>query len=147
MRKSALQPALDRRRALFFLAGAMLLAAGCGGESMIPVEGKVKHDNKFLTKGSVVLYPDPAKGNNSKHEPRGAIEEDGGFKITTHPRDGAPRGWYKVAVISTEPSDPKNPYSDPRWLIPEKFGKPGESGLVLEVRTGAPAGAYDLELK
>src|SRR5688572_8282919 len=98
------------------------------------VEGEVKFAGKLLTKGTVILYPDESKGNTTKHEPRAAIEADGRYKVLTHPRQGAPPGWYKVAVIVTEPSDPKDLYSLPRWLIPEKYGKPEESGLSFEVR-------------
>jgi hypothetical protein len=129
---------------------AVLLAglAGCGpsGSGLLPVEGQVKFRGKPMTQGTVVLYPDPSKGNTSKHEPRGTIEADGRYKVFTHPHRGAPPGWYKVAVIATEPSDPKNPYSLPRSLIPEKFGKPDESRLSWEVRSNPPPGAYDLDL-
>jgi hypothetical protein len=131
------------------LAGALLTAvAGCGqSETYVPVEGQVKAAGKPLAKGAIILYPDASKGNTTKQEPRGSIEADGRYKIVTHPHEGAPPGWYKVAVIATEPSDPKNPYSVPRSLIPEKFGKPDESRLTLEVRKEAPPGAYDLDLK
>jgi hypothetical protein len=124
--------------------------AGCkpsGADAFLPVEGLIKFGNKPLTSGTVILYPDSSKGNTTKHEPRGKIEGDGRFTIITHPNRGAPAGWYKVAVIATQPSNPKDPYSLPRSVIPEKFGKPDESGLTLEVRLEAPPGAYDLELK
>jgi hypothetical protein len=129
---------------------AVLLAglAGCGpSETFVPVEGQVKAAGKPLVKGTVILYADTSKGNTTKQEPRGSIEADGRYKLISHPHEGAPPGWYKVAVIATEPSDPKNPYSVPRSLIPEKFGKPDESRLTLEVRKEAPPGAYDFDLK
>jgi hypothetical protein len=112
---------------------------------MLPVEGQVKYKGKLLTKGTVVLYPDASKGNTTKHEPRAAIEPDGRYKVITHPQEGAPPGWHNVSVSVTEPSDPKNPYSLPRYLIPEKFSKPDESGLSLEVRSHAPPGAFGLD--
>ncbi len=122
--------------------------AGCGPaqEPMFPVEGKIQVDGKPLAKGSVVLHPDAAKNNTTKHDPRGSVIE-GKYKVATHPRDGAPPGWYKVTVISTEPSDPKNPYSEPRHLIPEKYGKADGAPVSIEVRKDAPAGAYDLDFK
>lgn len=131
---------------------AILLAGliGCGksdSEPMYPVEGQVKFGTKLLTKGTVVLHPDASKGNTTKHEPRGGIDAEGRYKIMTHPREGAPPGWYKVAVIATEPSDPKDLYSLPRWLIPEKYGKPEESGLSFEVRGEPQPKAYDLDLR
>jgi hypothetical protein len=137
-------------RAVAWGITAVLLAGltGCGGSTrMLPVEGQVQFKGKPLTKGTVVLYADASKGNTTKHEPRGTIEADGRYTIVTHPHPGAPPGWYKVAVIVTEPSDPKNPYSMPRSLIPEKFSKPDQSGLTLEVRSNPPPGAYDLDLK
>ncbi len=137
--------------ALFGMTAVLLSGlAGCsqtGSDSMLPVEGQIKFGGKLLTKGTVILYPDASKGNISKHEPRGTIETDGRYKIYTHPYEGAPPGWYRVGVIVTELSDPKNLYSLPRSLIPEKFGKPDESRLALEVRSRPPPGAYDLDLK
>jgi hypothetical protein len=130
----------------------VLLAAlaGCGATdspALLPVAGQVRFGGKPLTRGTVVLYPDARKGNTSKHEPRGTIQADGRYQIATHPRAGAPPGWYKVAVRATEPGDAKNPYALPRSLIPEKFQSPDTSGLTLEVRSDPPAAAYDLELK
>ena len=142
---------VTRRAGGRFSLPMVLLAglAGCGpsgAERMLPVEGQVRYGGKPLTRGTVVLSPDPSKGNATKHEPRGRIEADGRYQIFTHPHTGAPPGWYKVSVIATEPSDPKNPYSLPRSLIPEKFGKPDESRLSWEVRSNPPPGAYDLDL-
>ena len=137
--------------AAFALITVLLIGvAACdpsAADAFIPVEGQVKSADGFLSKGTVILYPDANKGNSTKHEPRGAIEADGRYKIITHPRAGAPPGWYKVAVIATQPSDPKNPYSPTRSLIAEKFGNPDESKLAIEVRKDAPPGAYDLILK
>jgi len=129
------------------LAFGALTGCGSSGESLLPVEGQVQFEGKPLTKGTVILFPDADKKNDSKQEPRGAIGPDGRFKIVTHPSDGAAPGWYKVGVVVVQPSDPKNPYSEPRSLIPAKFGKPAESKLALEVRKDAPPKSYDLELK
>jgi hypothetical protein len=135
-----------------FGATTLLLAgvAGCGpsaADALVTVEGQVRAHDKAMTSGTVILHPDASKGNTTKHEPRGSIEADGRYKIVTHPRAGAPPGWYKVTVIATEPSDPKNPYSLPRSLIAHKFANPDESGITLEVRKDSPPGAYDLHLK
>jgi hypothetical protein len=134
------------RITLVLLAGIV----GCGRsgrETLLPVEGQVRFRGQVLTRGTVVLHPDASKGNTTKHEPRGTIEASGRYKVFTHPHAGAPPGWYKVSVIATEPSDPGNPYSLPRSLIPEKYSKPEQSELTLEVRDHAPPGAYDLDLK
>jgi hypothetical protein len=134
------------------IGGALLgcVLVGCDGpsEKMEPVEGSIRFEGKALTKGTVIFKPDTAKGNTTPHEPRGVIHGSGRYKMTTHPRDGAPTGWYNVAVISLEqPKDPSNPYARPKSLIPDRFGNVEESGLSIEVRKNAPLGAYDLELK
>ena len=136
----------SRAAALVLLASV----AGCGqsgSEPLLPVAGKVTLARQPLTKGAVVFYPDTAKGNTTRHQPRGTIEADGRYTISTHPRPGAPPGWYRVGVFAKDASDPKNPYALGRALIPEKFSNPDASGLVLEVRRDAPPGAYDLDLR
>jgi hypothetical protein len=147
-------PCVARRPGAVVASGAttFLLACvvGCGplaADVFFTVEGQVTVHDKALTSGVVILHPDASKGNTTKHEPRGSIGADGRYKIVTHPNAGAPPGWYKVAVIATEPSDPKNPYALPRSLIAQKFAKPDESGITLEVRKDPPPGAYDLHLK
>lgn len=132
------------------LAAVVVGVAGCGGsgtDRFLSVEGTVRYQGKPLSRGAVIFSADAEKGNKTLHEPRGSIDADGRYKITTHPREGAPAGWYKVGVLATEPSDAKNPYSLPRSLIPEEYGKPDQSQLRLEVRPDAPPGAYDLDLK
>ena|SRR5947209_3097132 len=140
---------IKRTTGWFLAAIAAVSFVGCQpGETMVHVEGQVKHEGKPLTTGIVILHADEGKGNSSKHEPRGVIGTDGRFKVTTHPREGAPPGWYKIAVIAQERSnDPDNPYALPKSLLPDKFGKADESGLAFEVRKDAPPGAYDLDLK
>ena len=67
--------------------------------------------------------------------------------MLTHPRDGAPAGWYKVGVIATEPSDSKNPYSVPRSLIPEKYGKAQETKGKAKESVGRSRGKLKTERK
>jgi hypothetical protein len=132
------------------LCALLSSAAGCGkteADVLIPVEGQVRYAGKPLTTGVVVLYPDTTKGNSTQHEPRGQIGEDGRYQVATHPRVGAPPGSYRVGVTATAPPDPSNPYAPPRTLIPERYGKPDQSGLSLEVRAGAAPGTYDVDLK
>ena len=133
----------------FLLAVILAGLSGCGThpeDVRLPVEGEVTFNGKPLTTGVVIMRPDVAHGNTSQHEPRAKIDADGKYHVETALRSGAPPGWYKVGVVVTEPSDPTNPYSAPRSLIPEKFGNPDESGLSLEVRPNAPPGAYDIKL-
>src|SRR5271166_493857 len=128
--------------ALLAVCLAGLTGCGSSGESQLPVEGKVWLGEKPLTTGAVILRPDAAKGNTSKHEPRGKIDAEGKYQVMTALREGAPPGWYKVGVIATEAIDPKNPYSPRRTVIPTKYNDPAEAGLSFEVVPNPPVGQY-----
>src|SRR5437879_6512281 len=111
-------------RPLVFLSAwgcllAVLIGCGKGDPKLIPVDGKVTFGGKPLTTGTVIFVPDTSKGNESKEEPRGIIDSEGRYRLTTHIIDGAPPGWYKVTVSAAEQLDPKNQYFT-KWLIPEK---------------------------
>jgi hypothetical protein len=125
------------------------VVAGCRTsteDARIPVEGKVTLGGKSLTTGTVILRPDVAKGNDSKHEPRGRIDATGAYRVETALQPGAPPGWYKVAVLAFEPTDPKA-YAPPVSLIPEKYNDPEQSGFSFEVTRTAQPGAFDLKLE
>ena len=127
---------------------ALVCFAGCTGtphEARLPVEGKVTLGDKPLTTGTVILRPDAAKGNDSQHEPRGKIDAEGRYQIETALQKGAPPGWYKVAVMAFEPTDPKA-YTAPMSLIPTKYNDPEQSGFSFEVTRNPGPGAYDLKL-
>jgi hypothetical protein len=132
------------------VGGLVCSASGCGsdGSKLNPVSGKVTVDGKPLTKGDVTLKPNADKGNTYTEEVRGKIDAEGNYKIfmrATKPgeqREGAPLGWYKVAV-SAMTKDPNDPYNFPN-LIAERYINYSTSGLELEVVENPAAGAYDL---
>jgi hypothetical protein len=130
------------------LAGLVaLVGCGRGSDSRLLVEGVVRLGDAPLTTGTVILRPDPDRGNTSKHEPRGAIDAEGRYRAFTTPGEpGVAPGWYKAAVVATEPLDLKNPYAVRKSLIPTHYNDPERSGLSLEVVQDAPPGAYDLKL-
>jgi hypothetical protein len=111
------------------------------------VEGRVLWRGQPLTSGAVIFRPDASKGNTSKHEPRGPIDAEGHYKITTAHQSGAAPGWYKVGVIATEAADPKNPYAIRKSLIPAKYNDPDQSDLSMEVVKNPAPGTYDINLK
>jgi hypothetical protein len=127
---------------------------GCANEKvkLVSVEGKVLLGDQVLatsakTKGTVVLYPDKSKGNESLEVPRGRIDQEGRFKILTALKPGVTPGWYKVTVDAATVIDPKNPYHTASgFLIPERYIDKDESNLAFEVVENAAAGAYDLKL-
>jgi len=132
---------------LFCLACAIL--AGCGGDGgarLVPVSGTVAAAGKPLTKGSVTYHPEATKGESAGVLPAATIDEQGQYSLSTQGRSGAPVGKYKVVVAVQVPSDPKDPYSIPKSLVDPVYSKPETTPLVVEVKDGAPAGAYDLKL-
>jgi hypothetical protein len=124
----------------------LFLLTGCGGGPKLPiVQGKVTAGDKPLRTGFVIFYPDKARGNDSKEEPRGDIDAEGNYVLYTRLEKGAASGWYKVAVSAADQIDPKNPYFT-NWLIPQKYIDPRTSGLAIQVVEGPVPGAYDLKL-
>jgi hypothetical protein len=138
-----------KRFSLLVFWGCVLaiLATGCGkaGPHLVKVQGKVTMGNKPLTTGTVIFHPDLPKGNNSKEEPRGSIDEDGNYYLLTRIDEGVTPGWYKVSVTAAHQLDPKNPYFTD-WLIPQKYIDPKTSKLQFEVVENAAPGAYDIHL-
>jgi len=124
-------------------------AAGCSKPAvkLVPVVGKITVDGTELTTGSLSLRPDKAKGNTSLFEPAGYIDAEGQYKLYTRLRsddvkEGAPPGWYKVAIISAEPGV----YPARKLFLHQKYGDPATSQLSIEVVEDAPPGKYDFRL-
>jgi hypothetical protein len=134
------------------VVAACLFLAGCGepgdAGNRVPVAGKVTFkDGKSLPRGVVIFAPDGAKGNASLHEPRGPIDADGNYKLSTTPRqEGASPGWYIVTIIAQEPYDESKSSWDPPWLINRKYGNRQTSGLAAEVIEKAEPGRYDFQV-
>lgn len=134
--------------AVSLIAGLSVALSGCGAQQdeLIPVSGKVLLGGKPLHRGVLVLSPDTAKGNTTLHEPRGELDAQGNYTLNTSGREGAPAGWYKVAVIATKEEPRKGPGPPPEWLAPPRYVDPATSHLAIEVKKGAPPGSYDLQL-
>jgi hypothetical protein len=126
------------------------LSSGCGanssGDGLVSVSGKVSYKGEPLTTGTVILVADAAKGNTTKHEPRGPIDDQGNFEVGTAGKPGAPPGWYKVAVVANKPGNPSKLYAVTGSLLPKKYGNASTSELAIEV-TGKPGAVYDIVLK
>jgi hypothetical protein len=117
------------------------------GDTLLPVSGKVTYQGQPLTTGTVILVADATKGNTTKHEPRGVIDNQGNYRVSTAGRAGAPPGWYKVAVIAHRPPSPNEPYAVTGSLMPKKYGDANTSELAIEVTAKPADAAYDLVLK
>jgi hypothetical protein len=110
------------------------------------VVGTVTLNGQPLTTGGVTFHPDVAKGNNSQHVPAGVLDAEGKYKLVTATREGAPPGWYKVAINAQAPADAKNPYAAPKHLIHPKFGDAQTSGLTVHVVENPAPGAYNFNV-
>ena len=135
-------------RLLMLVAAALLLPlAGCArGPTLLSVRGKVTlPGGKPVHNGTVTFYPDVTKGNSSKELPIGQIDEQGNFTVMTGAREGAPPGWYKVAISAAEKTDPNNLYITD-WLIHEKYNNPEMSKLTAEVVAKPELGRYDFQV-
>jgi hypothetical protein len=127
-------------------------SSGCSnnatGDKLLPVSGKVTYKGEPLTTGTVILVADVEKGNTTKHEPRGPIDNQGNYEVSvTAGQPGAPPGWYKIAVIAKKLPNPSNPYAITASLLPKKYESAKTSGLAFQVTENAADGAYDLVLK
>jgi len=126
-----------------------LCSAGCGdssGPKLVPVAGKVTVDGQPVKAGTLSFRPDKSKGNMSPHEPGGEIDSAGNFKLFTNRKEGAPVGWYRVAVMAGEPVDVGNLSGQARWFANPKFASADTSGLSVEVVEKPADGAYDFKL-
>lgn len=140
------------RMALLVLASAcfVLGPAGCGDPSgvgeTVPVVGKVTVGDQPVKAGTVSFRPDKSKGNTSAHEPYGEIDPEGNYKLFTGKKEGAPIGWYRVAVFAGEPVEVGNLSGQAKWYANPKYASTDSSGLALEVHEKPVPGAYDLKL-
>lgn len=86
-----------RATTVFSLAVAVLV--GCGNKpKLVPFTGKVTHEGKAVTGGSVWLHPEG--GIDGKPERMsGQLQIDGTFTARTFPHgDGIPPGKYRVTL-------------------------------------------------
>ena len=134
------------------LAGACfaLGTAGCGDPygvgRTVPVVGKVTADGQPVKAGTISLRPDKSKGNTTVHEPYGEIDPQGSYKLFTGKKEGAPPGWYRVAVFAGEPVEVGNLSGQAKWYANPKYASAETSGLAIEVVETPAPGAYDFKL-
>jgi hypothetical protein len=130
-----------RWRALPTLLLIVLFLSGCGGR--VAVSGKVTVGDKPLTNGNIVFVPDRDKGNTSLAEPRGTIDDQGHYELSTDGKKGAPPGWYKVCVVSAVDAIPdiRKP-TKTQSPIDERYATAARTDLSVEV----PAGPFDFKL-
>lgn len=110
--------------------GLIVVLSGCGqaSPSMAPVTGRLTYRGRGVSKATVQLLADTAKGT---HAPTatGETGEDGSFTLQTPSHGlGVVPGHYKVTIQQYHSG------------IPTKYGNPERSPLKVEV---PPAGLSD----
>jgi hypothetical protein len=138
---------------------ALILAlAGCGASDdagrTVPVRGQVSYAGRRLATGVVIFRPDARRGNACKYEARGSIDAEGNYQLFTGAgrklKEGAPIGWYRVAVVSVQAAEAKQaPVQGhmpppPKSLIPLNYNDPDHSGISIQVTESAAPGAYNI---
>jgi len=126
---------------------SLLVGCGSGTSTMVPVKGKLTISGEKLGMAGVSFRADESKGNQTKHIPAATTDGSGMYELTTGGEKGAPAGWYKVVI--TPPSPPITGGELPQTGPPpfdQKYLTPDTTDLSIEVKAGAAAGAYDLNL-
>jgi hypothetical protein len=115
-----------------FAAMVFLLLAGCeGGESLMPVRGKVSYQGTPLRSGIVVFSADAERGTDGPVA-CAAIDFDGTYSLKTGDKEGIAPGWYRVTVTAVADNRSELPIE----LIPEKYRDPQLSSLQCQVKRG-----------
>jgi hypothetical protein len=119
-------------------AALLLLAALCGctggGETPVPVKGKVTYKGAALQGGTIVFIPDTARGTHGRLA-TADIQPDGTFALKTDGVLGAVPGWHRVTVAWVLPGPGGQ---TPQSLLPVKYRDPQQSGLTWEVLANKP---------
>jgi hypothetical protein len=123
------------------------LACAPAGPRLVPVSGTVRLGTAELLRGTVIFHPDARRGNLSRHEPRGKIDPQGQYTMTTAGRLGVAAGAYRVTVPAEKAGAGKNPYERPEWLVPARYIDPSTTPLRVEVVEAPASGAYDLQIE
>jgi hypothetical protein len=101
-------PVLTRRLLLSLPFASILALAGCGGESLSPVRGKVIVNGKPAVGASVMFFPE---GSSDIHAMPGSgvVEADGSFTIASGMKAGMKPGKYIVTVVWPDPAKAPTP--------------------------------------
>ncbi len=114
----------------------VLSLASCqrGSATLAPVSGKVAYKGYALQGGTIVFTRDSNRGESGPLA-FGKINQDGTYRLYTADIQGAPAGWYRVAVTALATSGTLvNSYS----LLPDKYRDPQSSELACEIKADQP---------
>ena len=128
---------VTRRIGTAFVIGMALLLPACDSgdarKPTFPVTGKLVINGKAAEHATVIFHP-VGDADPNAIRPRGKVNADGTFKLTTYDGDdGAPAGKYRVTAewwLADRKSD-----APPSNRLPPKFANADQSGLTAEVRS------------
>lgn len=129
------------------VAVLVVAVAGCGSSDdqmeTSSVTGTVTYDGKPVATGTVMFTPvgggPPATGQ---------IQEDGTYQLRTYEEgDGAVFGEHKVTITALDMGSglPEDMATEPKPLVPEKYGRDTTSGLTATVASGENTIDFPLE--
>ncbi len=123
------------RRVGFIVLGLLLvLVVGCG-PSVVTMTGKVTtKGGPPVERGSIVFHP---QENKAGKKYSGEIK-DGQYTIQVA------TGNYKVTIVATKPSDPKNEYSAPMSLVATTYNTVEQTPLTANVSSSGVKDFVDL---
>lgn len=116
----------------FAVAALLIVLAGCGKPSMVPVQGKITYRNTPVTNGVIVLTPE-GRGPMAI----GRIREDGLFAVYTGDHPGAYPGNYRVTISSLAPgtsTESWGRFEFPRSALPDKYRDVEQARLTCEIK-------------
>jgi hypothetical protein len=120
---------MQRRGVLILLIAAVI----CGCNDKYPVQGKVQFNDGTPVAAGMVIFTDE-QGTSGGY---GAIRPDGSFEITyDHPRDGLPKGTYRVSVRPPSPwsmTDAQKRTALPRGGVALKYLQPETSEIMVKI--------------
>jgi hypothetical protein len=123
---------------LVWIALLALIAGGCTGNRVYPVEGKVifKDGTPYVGGGQVNFEP---MDKTVRTAARGILKADGTFRMGTYQdTDGVPEGRYRVVVVPTPPRSLRRP--PPDWPpFHKRYSQPDKSKLEFDVTAGPNA--------
>ncbi|MFO0879640.1 MAG: hypothetical protein U0840_20025 [Gemmataceae bacterium] len=120
---------------ILMLGGMLLLLPACGAKPgtvpVFPAKGRVFYQGRPTDGAIVQLHPRSPLPPGTPL-PRGRVEADGSFRLTTHvTNDGAPAGEYDVTITWRHPTEYAEQEGPDR--IPARYGDPKLSGLSVRI--------------
>jgi hypothetical protein len=111
-----------------------LVAAGCGGNTTFPVEGKVVFKDGTPLHGGLVMF-ELVGDDAAKTCARGDIQPDGTFRLSTFKRnDGALPGRHRVSVTQPLPKGRESELG--KRIIHRRFEDYDTSQLEFTIERG-----------